>query len=136
MQGKRSNSLVCLLFSLCLACTHELESGIPKMSGGSSLPSSDGRDSTVEAEVQSKLTDFNQCYQEEKKRDAKAFGKILLVFDILPDGHTDAVRLLASSLKSPVMEGCLVGKVESWIFSRPIDGKPITVRYPFSFSRS
>ena len=114
-----------------LACTHSIETGQPTvLSAGKSTDAS--RDpSDVESMVKDKLPDLDSCYKEERQRNPLAFGKALFSFDVQRNGRTSDVRLLASTLKSPVMEGCLVGRIEAWQFQPPPE--VLKVRYPFSF---
>ena len=121
------------LFILCGSCTHAVQSGVPSFPSPEVGPLNQVRAEAVEAQVKSKLRDLDLCYREEKLHNPTASGKIMLSFDVLADGQTTAVRLLASTLRSPVMEGCIVGKVEAWTFSRAAPSEPTHVRYPFSF---
>lgn len=120
-----------ILAFLFASCTH-VESGQPQV-----IPSKQGQTTPeaddIESLVRPKVSDFNSCYKEEQQLNPKAAGKVLLSFTIQKDGRTSDVRLLASTLKSPNMEGCLVGKIEAWQFPPPRDGQEIKVRYPFSF---
>lgn len=121
-----------LILALFLtSCTH-VESGQPQVmpsQKGQAAPDADD----VESLVRPKISDLNACYKDEQQQNPKAFGKVLMSFTIQKDGRTSDVRLLASTLKSPNMEGCLVGKIEAWQFPPPRDGQEIKVRYPFSF---
>jgi TonB family protein len=116
---------------LLASCTH-VESGQPQV-----IPSKQGQPAPeandIESLVRPKLSDFNSCYKVEQQNNPQAAGKVLMGFTILRDGRTSDVRLLASTLKSPAMEGCLVGRIEAWQFPPPKDGQEIKVRYPFSF---
>jgi TonB family protein len=120
-----------ILAFLLTSCTH-VETGQPQVmpsQGGQAAPEADD----VESLVRPKVSDFNSCYKEEQLQNPKASGKVLLSFTIQKDGRTSDVRLLASTMKSPNMEGCLVGKIEAWQFPPPRNGQEIKVRYPFSF---
>ena len=131
---KRWKSLILIgIVSSLLSCTHQVETGRPTMAPGGQDRIGAGEMDEVESMVKGKLPDLNSCYKEERQRNPQASGKALFAFTVQKDGHTDEVRLLASTLKSPVMEGCLVGKIESWQLTPPSDGKPMKVRYPFSF---
>lgn len=128
---KRLVFLFLFFFTFLSACTH-VESGQPQVSSqqkGQPAPEA----GTIESLVKPKLSDLNACYKEEQRRNPKASGKVMFSFVILKNGRTAEVRLLASTLKSPVMEGCLVGKMEAWQFPVPSDGQELRVRYPFSF---
>lgn len=109
-------------------CTHNVQSGSPQLQGppGSSETAPD-----VESLVKSKLRDLDSCYEQEKQANPKAKGKALFSFAIEINGKTSGVRLLASTLKSPMMEGCLVNKIESWQF--PTQAKVVLIHYPFAF---
>ncbi len=124
-------SVLLLSTAWLFACTHNLETGKPTVAPVGVGAMTDADD--VEGMVKEKLSDLNGCYKEERLSNPKAFGKVLLSFDVRGDGRTSEVRLLASTLKSPNMEGCLVGRVEAWQFAPPKDGKTIKIRYPFSF---
>ncbi len=120
-----------LILAFLFSCSH-VETGQPQI-----VPSKQGQASPeaddIEGLVRPKLADFNSCYKDEQQSNAKANGKILFGFTILKDGRTSDVRLLASTLKSPQMEGCLVGRIEAWQFPPPRGGQDVKVRYPFSF---
>jgi len=124
----------CRLFipALLFSCTPQVETGQPQI-----VPSKQGEASPeandIEGLVRPKLSDFNACYKDEQQSNPKAFGKVLFGFTIAKDGRARDVRLLASTLKSASMEGCLVGKIEAWQFPPPRDGQEVKVRYPFSF---
>jgi TonB family protein len=120
-----------ILALLLTSCTH-VESGQPQV-----IPSKQGQPGPeaddIESLVRPKVSDLNSCYKDEQQMNPKAAGKVLLSFIIQKDGRTNDVRLLASTLKSPNMEGCLVGRIEAWQFPPTRDGQEIKVRYPFSF---
>jgi TonB family protein len=120
-----------LILALPFACTH-VESGQPQiMPNPTGQPAQAADD--VEGMVKPKLGDLNGCYKAEQQNNPKAAGKVLFSFTIQKDGRTRDVRLLASTLQSPSMEGCLVERIEAWQFAPPRSGQEINVRYPFSF---
>jgi hypothetical protein len=132
MKRWKSLTLISIVSSL-LACTHQVETGRPTMAPGGVGPIGTGQIDELESMVKGQLDDLNSCYKEERKRNPEATGKVLFAFIVQKDGSTDEIRLLASTLKSPVMEGCLLGKIEDWQLTPPRDGQPMNVRYPFSF---
>ena len=120
-----------LLLVLTWSCTH-VETGQPQVLVPQQGSAPDGA-ADIESFVQPKLADFNSCYEAERQRNPKAAGKVLFAFTVLRNGHTSEVRLLASTIESPLLEGCLVGKMEAWQFPPNPKGQDIKVRYPFSF---
>ena len=128
-----ATALSLLVLVLLPACVTDVETGRPEVQQSTPGAAAGIEDDAVETLVKSKVGDLDSCFQEEKRQNPKAQGRVLLAFTILPDGRAREAKILASTLASPVMEGCIVGKMEQWLFPRPRDGRPVQVRYPFAF---
>jgi outer membrane biosynthesis protein TonB len=121
-----------LTLALLSSCTTHVETGQPQIVA-SKKAETRAEANDIEGLVRPKLSDFDACYKDEQQSNPKAFGKVLFEFTIAQDGRALDVRLLASTLKSASMEGCLLGKIEAWQFPPQKDGQLVKVRYPFSF---
>ena len=87
----------------------------------------------IESLVRQKISDLDVCYQAEKAQNPGAKGRILIAFTIERSGAVSDPRIEYSSFQSPVMEGCVLGRIEQWIFIEAHNLQTLKVRYPFAF---
>jgi outer membrane biosynthesis protein TonB len=75
------------------------------------------------------------CYEQglQVKPDLK--GRVGLSFVINPQGHVNIARVSKSSLRESGVENCLIGKLKSWQFPKPIGGVSVNVSYPIALNR-
>jgi TonB family protein len=61
------------------------------------------------------------------------YGKILVKFTIGARGEVAESRVDTSTLKSALVEGCIMRRMASWKFPEPKGGTQVRVSYPFLF---
>jgi outer membrane biosynthesis protein TonB len=59
-------------------------------------------------------------------------GRIVFEWKIRMDGSVGQVRVVASSINSHSIHGCIQAAIKSWQFPRPVDTE-VVVSYPFVF---
>jgi len=73
------------------------------------------------------------CYESGLLQVPGLEGRLALSFDITPFGQTTNIRVQSASVKSPLLEQCLVRLVTQIRFPNG-SGEPIRVVYPLIFS--
>lgn len=79
---------------------------------------------------------FQQCYQEALKEDDTLSGKVMLDFDINPDGSVgrSGVNEGRSTLHSEILEACLLATLKSKIFPANDKDTIFQIFYPIVFN--
>ncbi len=87
------------------------------------------------AEIQRVINGYRsqiaQCYEDGLKQNAQLQGKVLVEWNIDAGGRVTRVRIRSTELQAPNVERCLIKRVQSWTFPKPIGGGTVTVVYPF-----
>jgi hypothetical protein len=86
----------------------------------------------IQRVVNQHMHEVQQCYEVQLLRNPSLQGKVVLDWVIAPSGRVRTARQLSSTLASPAVASCVLGRIRSWAFPRPVGGS-ITVRYPFVF---
>ncbi len=73
------------------------------------------------------------CYEAESIKSPNLEGKIVLHFNIMPDGTVSDVTT-ESDMASPPVENCIAHKIGALVFPKPTGGM-VLVNYPFVFSQ-
>lgn len=75
------------------------------------------------------------CYEQGLQVEPDLRGRVSVQFVIGPAGRITAARVAQSSLGSKTVEGCMVAKMKSWQFPRPVGNVNVDVLYPFELRR-
>ncbi len=93
-----------------------------------------GLDKDVIARViQSQLGEIRYCYERQLSAEPDLYGKVILRFSIDANGAVDSQKIGLSTLKSAMVEGCILRRVTNWKFPKPRGGTTVLVSYPFLF---
>lgn len=82
-------------------------------------------------ETPARLAAIKRCYEELLTRKPTAKGKLVLVWTIKTDGHTEGARIESDTVGDTTLGSCLVGLLAGWTFPAPTE--PVTVSFPFFF---
>lgn len=93
-----------------------------------------GLDKDVIARViNSQLGEIRYCYERQLAANPELYGKVVVRFAIDGGGIVATQRVSLSTLKSAMVEGCILRRVASWQFPKPKGGTTVLVTYPFLF---
>ncbi|MFO7565546.1 MAG: AgmX/PglI C-terminal domain-containing protein [Enhygromyxa sp.] len=84
--------------------------------------------------VRAKLPQIRSCFEAGLASDPQLRGRVLLRFEIGPEGKAAKVEVEEDQLGQDSVTACLLEQLRSWQFPRPRDGRSIVILYPFSFS--
>lgn len=93
-----------------------------------------GLDKDVIARViASNLGEIRYCYERQLSADPDLYGKVMLKFSIDAAGAVATQKIGTTTLKSAMVEGCILRRVANWKFPKPRGGTTVLVTYPFLF---
>ncbi|MCB0389851.1 MAG: AgmX/PglI C-terminal domain-containing protein [Bdellovibrionales bacterium] len=93
-----------------------------------------GLDKDVIARVIEKnLGQIRYCYERQLSANPELYGKVLVKFTINGTGTVSAQNIGLTTLKSAMVEGCILRRVSGWKFPTPKGGTQVRVTYPFLF---
>jgi outer membrane biosynthesis protein TonB len=110
------------------------QGSIGRVSGGATTLVGSLKKSEIEAVIQRSMTSIRYCYQRQLQRSPDLAGKITVKFVVSGDGSVSSAGIKASSMGSPAVESCIVGRFQRMSFPRPRGGGMAIVSYPFLFS--
>ncbi|MEK7355593.1 MAG: AgmX/PglI C-terminal domain-containing protein, partial [Bdellovibrionota bacterium] len=90
------------------------------------------RDAIAEV-IKRNLGQIRYCYERQLSSNPDLYGKVLVKFTIGADGAIAANRVYNTTLKSDMVEGCIMRRMASWKFPLPKGGTQARVTYPFLF---
>lgn len=106
---------------------------VPPAPGSASadLPDSLGQSDVMSVVVQNKPSILG-CVAEQRKRDSNLSGRMVMRWQIHPNGKTSNVSVQTDEFKGTPLAGCIAGLIKTWTFPRhKIQGEPIN--FPFTF---
>jgi hypothetical protein len=79
--------------------------------------------------------DTDSCIDEAERRDPKAKGKIVINFEVEPNGQISEAHVVSekSSYKDTTAAKCLVSKVKTWRFPVLHNADALEIKFPFEF---
>lgn len=89
----------------------------------------------VEAVIARYAGQIRACYERGLQQDPDLRGRVSVSFVISGRGTVKQERINQSSLRSPVVEGCLLGKMRGWKFPNPVGGVNVRVEKSFPLQR-
>jgi TonB family protein len=93
-----------------------------------------GLDREVIADViKRNLGQIRYCYERQLSSNKDLYGKVMVRFTIGPGGEVGNPKIDNSTMKSALVEGCILRRVASWKFPLPKGGTTVNVAYPFLF---
>lgn len=93
-----------------------------------------GLDRDVIADViKRNLGQIRYCYERQLSSNPDLYGKLLVRFTIDSAGTVMEPKIDTSTLKSSLVEGCVLRRLAGWKFPLPKGGTQVRVSYPFLF---
>jgi len=83
--------------------------------------------------VKKNLGAVRYCYERQLAANPNLYGKIKVQFVIAPTGKVTTQSIKSSTMKSALVEGCILRKIKRWAFPMPKGGTEVAVSYPFYF---
>ena len=89
----------------------------------------------IAAVINRHLVQIIYCYEKGLQTNAKLSGRVGVSFVIGPQGIVKTANTSSTSLNSPIVESCIVSKLKTWVFPKPVGGVNVKVTYPFVLRR-
>ncbi|MCB0356757.1 MAG: energy transducer TonB, partial [Bdellovibrionales bacterium] len=83
--------------------------------------------------IEQHLGQIRYCYERQLSANPDLYGKVLVKFTISGTGSVSAQNIGLTTLKSAMVEGCILRRVSGWKFPQPKGGTQVRVTYPFLF---
>lgn len=83
--------------------------------------------------IRRNLGQIRYCYERQLSSNPELYGKVLVKFTIGATGMVSEQRVDSSTLKSAMVEGCIMRRMAAWKFPEPKGGTLVHVSYPFLF---
>ena len=90
------------------------------------------RDAIAEV-IRRNLGQIRYCYERQLSSNPDLYGKVMVKFTIGAAGQVGDPRVDNTTLKSAMVEGCILRRMASWKFPEPKGGTLVHVSYPFLF---
>ncbi len=87
---------------------------------------------SVQDSISAHADDVSDCYSAALKRNPKLNGKLVLDWSVGASGEAKDVKVIRGVESK--LDQCIAGKVPTWSFAPPPDGKIAKIRYPFVLS--
>jgi hypothetical protein len=84
--------------------------------------------------IRSQLTPLNDCYEKRLEHRPSLQGKLMLRFEIEPNGKV--ARPSANGIDDSSLLTCVLDQVAKWQFEKPAAGAVLLVTYPVLFKAS
>lgn len=88
----------------------------------------------IRAVIQRNRNQIRYCYERELTKNPALGGRMEVEFTIGPDGAVASTVLGASTLDSPAVEACILGRFRRMQFPEPRGGGVVMVTYPLVFA--
>jgi TonB family protein len=75
------------------------------------------------------------CYEQGLQAQPSIGGRVAVDFVIGPNGRITTAKVAQSSLGSRTVESCMIAKMKSWQFPKPVGKVNVDVLYPFELMR-
>jgi hypothetical protein len=87
----------------------------------------------IAAVIREHLGQVRYCYERQLSGNPDLYGKIKVKFSINADGIVASQDIGQSTLKSAMVEECILRRIATWKFPKPKGGTKVLVSYPFLF---
>jgi TonB family protein len=84
--------------------------------------------------IQRHYNEIKYCYEKELTHDPGLYGKVVVLFDISPNGSVGDALVQQTTMSSEPVESCILNHVKRWIF--PAAQGSTQVTYPYVFKAS
>lgn len=89
----------------------------------------------VAAVIRRHIGQIVYCYESGLQVQPKLKGRVSVRFNINPHGTVNMAKVAHTSLRSSRVESCIVKRLRSWKFPRPVGQVNVKVTYPFVLRR-
>lgn len=89
----------------------------------------------IQAVINKHQGDILYCYEKGLQGKADLRGRVPIEFVIGGNGRVTTAKVVQSTLDSKLTESCMVAKLRSWQFPRPVGRVDVNVTYPFNLTR-
>ncbi len=89
----------------------------------------------IAAVIQRHIGQVISCYEQGLQSKPGLAGRVSVEFVISRSGQVGTAFVNGSSLQSPFVEGCIVQRLQTWRFPKPVGGVQVKVTYPFVLRR-
>jgi len=86
----------------------------------------------VKRVIDQHLDEITYCYETALMSNPSILGRMVFEWKILKNGRVGEIRIVASSVNSNQIHGCIKSAIKSWQFPKPV-GTEVVVSYPFVF---
>lgn len=92
----------------------------------------------IRAVFQARMKELRNCFYETLESNPAAEGKLILAFDLSPDGKAQNTRIenVKGRRGIEAIGPCLTARVTSWQFPKPAANEFTAVSYPLYFSEN
>jgi TonB family protein len=87
------------------------------------------------AVINKHLGQITYCYEKGLQAQPSIGGRVAVDFTIGPAGRITTAKVAQSSLGSKFVENCMLDKMRSWQFPKPVGKVNVDVLYPFNLTR-
>ncbi len=84
--------------------------------------------------VQAKMAEVKKCYEDASLEKEGLEGTLRVAIVIASSGAVKEATVKDSSTKSAFLDGCVVGRVKTWLFPKPEGPGEVAIIYPFAFA--
>ncbi len=89
----------------------------------------------IAAVINRHLGEVIYCYEKGLQVQPGLAGRVGVKFTINGGGNVSVASVGSSSLNSAQVEGCIVNRLRTWKFPKPVGGVNVKVNYPFALKR-
>ena len=122
--GSRLLNLIAIAAVLGISASANATLGKPKIEGGLDK-------SAIREVVRANIDDVRECYNAELVDDEAVEGRVMVSFEIRPDGTVGKADVSESTMPER-FDACLATAVATWSF--PASDKATSVLYPFEMT--
>lgn len=79
--------------------------------------------------------EITYCYEQALKQDPSVRGKVAIKFVINPNGRVARANIAESSANHSRLESCMVARLRTWQFPKPVGSVNVDVLYPFHLTK-
>jgi len=89
----------------------------------------------INAVIQRNIGQVHYCYESGLQSAPNLSGRVAIKFTIDGNGIVNVANVANTSLRSSKVESCILSKLRSWRFPRPVGNVNVRVNYPFVLKR-
>src|SRR5690606_9522622 len=85
----------------------------------------------IAAIIKRYLSQIRNCYEQQLVTHPNLKGKVAVSFVIGGDGTVRKADIAETTLNNAATESCILSKIRTWKFPKPLGGGSVGVKYPF-----